>query len=70
MPLLILRPVTDLGDAESSLPDKNLALDRIRGNGLAPIGIGLALSESIDLLFLSVCLLISRIAEVAPQPLL
>ena len=32
--------MTDVGDAESSLPEEDLALDRIRGNGLEPIGIG------------------------------
>ena len=77
----------DFGDDESDLSKEGLAPKRIRGNGLAPIGIGtgsrsdgaatgslppdgLALSESIDLLLLSVCLLISRIAEAAPEPLL
>ena len=70
-PLFSRRPLPDFDDAESELlEEEELAPDWIRGNGLAPIGNGLAVSESIDPLLLSVCLLISRIAEVAPKPLL
>ena len=53
--------MTDVGDAESSFPEEDLAHDRIRGSGLEPTG-GPALLESADFFVPSMCLFVSRLA--------
>ena len=58
--------MTDIGDAESSMPEEDLALDRIRGNGLEPTG-GPTLSDSANFFVPSMCLSVARLAQASPK---